>query len=46
MAEAQNSESFEQIVEWAYRTLPQEIRDLPDFPGIQVADKPPEDILR
>jgi len=46
MGEAEHSESFEQIVEWAYRTLPQEIRDLPDFPGIQVADEPPGDILK
>jgi len=46
MAEAKHSESFEQIVEWAYRTLPQKIRDLPDFPGIQVADEPLEDILK
>jgi len=46
MAEARRSESFEEIVEWAYRTLPQEIRDLPDFPGIQVADEPPEGILK
>jgi predicted Zn-dependent protease with MMP-like domain len=38
--------SFEEIVEWAYGTLPQEIRDLPDFPGIQVADEPPEDVLK
>jgi predicted Zn-dependent protease with MMP-like domain len=46
MAEATNSESFEEVVEWAYGTLPQEIRDLPDFPGIQVADEPPEDVLK
>src|SRR6267378_951605 len=46
MAEATNSESFDEIVEWAYGTLPQEIRDLPDFPGIQVADEPPEDVLK
>ena len=46
MAETKHSESFEQIVEWAYRTLPQKIRELPDFPGIQVADEPPEDILK
>jgi predicted Zn-dependent protease with MMP-like domain len=46
MAEAKHSESFEQIVEWAYSTLPQEIRDLPDFPGIQVADEPPEGVLK
>jgi predicted Zn-dependent protease with MMP-like domain len=42
MAEATNSESFEEVVEWAYGTLPLEIRDLPDFPGIQVADEPRE----
>jgi predicted Zn-dependent protease with MMP-like domain len=46
MAEATNSEKFEEIVEWAYSTLPQKIRDQPDFPGIQVADEPPEDILQ
>jgi predicted Zn-dependent protease with MMP-like domain len=46
MAEAPHSQSFEEIVEWAYRTLPQKIRDLPDFPGIQVADEPPTDILK
>jgi hypothetical protein len=46
MAEATNSESFAEVVEWAYGTLPQEIRDLPDFPGIQVADEPPEDVLK
>jgi predicted Zn-dependent protease with MMP-like domain len=45
MAETRNSEDFEQIVEWAYRTLPQKIRELPDFPGIQVADEPPAGIL-
>ena len=46
MAEGTNPESFEEIVEWAYSTLPQKIRDLPDFPGIQVADEPPEDLLK
>lgn len=45
MVKAANPESFEQIVEWAYNTLPQEVKDQPDFPGIQVADEPPEDIL-
>jgi predicted Zn-dependent protease with MMP-like domain len=40
--EATGSETFEDIVEWAYSTLPQKIRDLPDFPGIQVVDEPPE----
>jgi len=28
-------------MEWACSTLPQKISDLPDFPGIQVADEPP-----
>ena len=41
-----NPESFEQVVEWAYSTLPQEVRDLPDFPGIQVLDEPPADVLK
>jgi predicted Zn-dependent protease with MMP-like domain len=45
MAEATNSESFEEIVEWAYNTLPRKIRDLPDFPGIQIAEEPPDDVL-
>jgi hypothetical protein len=39
MAGTTNPESFEEIVEWAYSTLPQKIRDLPDFPGIQVVDE-------
>ena len=26
-------------------TLPQKVRDLPDFPGIQVVDEPPADVL-
>ncbi len=46
MVDKAGSESFEAIVEWAYSTLPQEIRDLPDFPGIQVADEPPADMLK
>jgi predicted Zn-dependent protease with MMP-like domain len=45
MAETINPKSFEEIVEWAYGTLPQKIRDLPDFPGIQVVDEPPVDVL-
>jgi predicted Zn-dependent protease with MMP-like domain len=45
MTEAPNSASFEQIAEWAYSTLPEEIRKLPDFPGIQVADEPPEEMF-
>ena len=46
MAGATNPESFEQIVEWAYSTLPQKIKDLPDFPGIQVVDEPPADVFK
>jgi predicted Zn-dependent protease with MMP-like domain len=46
MSESTNSESFEEIVQWAYSTLPQRIRDLPDFPGIQVVDEPPKEVLR
>jgi predicted Zn-dependent protease with MMP-like domain len=45
MADNTNPESFQEIVEWAYSTLPKEIRDLPDFPGIQVVDEPPADVL-
>ncbi|MFZ1919836.1 MAG: metallopeptidase family protein [Terriglobales bacterium] len=46
MGNATNPESFGEIVEWAYSTLPENVRDLPDFPGIEVADEPPADILR
>jgi len=46
MAEVPKAESFEEIVEWAYNTLPKKVRDLPDFPGIQVADEPPKEILK
>jgi predicted Zn-dependent protease with MMP-like domain len=45
MADTTRSESFEEIVEWAYGTLPQKIKDLPDFPGIQVMDEPPSNVL-
>jgi predicted Zn-dependent protease with MMP-like domain len=45
MTEASNTANFEQIVEWAYGTLPEEIRNLPDFPGIQVADEPPDEMF-
>ena len=41
-----SSDDFEEIVQWAYSTLPQKIRDLPDFPGIQVVDEPPPDVLK
>lgn len=46
MSEATQIESFEEIVEWAYSTLPKKVRDLPDFPGIQIAEEPPEEILK
>src|ERR1041385_5250916 len=46
MADAANPESFEEIVEWAYSTLPQKIRRLPDFPGIQVLDEPPAEVFK
>ena len=45
MAGTTNPEKFDEIVEWAYSTLPRKIRDLPDFPGIQVVDEPPADAL-
>jgi len=31
---------FEEIVEWAYSNLPQKIKDVPDFSGIQEGDSP------
>jgi len=46
MTEPTDAESFEQIVEWAYNTLPQKIKNLPDFPGIQVVDEPPREALK
>jgi predicted Zn-dependent protease with MMP-like domain len=45
MADTANPETFEDIVDWAYSTLPRKIRELPDFPGIQVVDEPPADVL-
>jgi predicted Zn-dependent protease with MMP-like domain len=45
MADTTSSESFEEIMEWAYSTLPQKIKDLPDFPGLQVMDEPPSHVL-
>ncbi|HLW54662.1 MAG TPA: metallopeptidase family protein [Candidatus Angelobacter sp.] len=45
MADATDPKSFEEIVEWAYSTLPRKVRDLPDFPGIQVVDEPPAEVL-
>ncbi|MGC9990347.1 MAG: hypothetical protein ABSC07_17335, partial [Terriglobales bacterium] len=41
-----NQETFDEIVEWAYSTLPQKVKDQPDFPGIQVAEEPPADVLK
>jgi predicted Zn-dependent protease with MMP-like domain len=46
MTQPTDTESFEQIVEWAYSTLPEKIRELPDFPGIQVVDEPPHEALK
>lgn len=46
MEDTTNPESFEEIVQWAYSTLPQKIRRLPDFPGIQVLDEPPPEVLK
>jgi predicted Zn-dependent protease with MMP-like domain len=45
MADTTKPTSFEEIVEWAYSTLPQKIRRMPDFPGIQVVDEPPAEVL-
>jgi predicted Zn-dependent protease with MMP-like domain len=45
MADAADPKSFEEIVEWAYITLPEKVRRLPDFPGIQVVDEPPPEVF-
>ena len=45
MEDTTTPEDFEKIVEWAYSTLPQKIRRLPDFPGIQVVDEPPPEVF-
>jgi hypothetical protein len=46
MVDTEDPKTFEEIVEWAYGTLPQKIREPPDFPGIQVVDEPPTDVLQ
>jgi predicted Zn-dependent protease with MMP-like domain len=46
MSESIDAKSFDEIVQWAYSTLPQKIRELPDFPGIQVLDEPPKGVLK
>jgi predicted Zn-dependent protease with MMP-like domain len=46
MTEASTDPSFEKIVEWASRTLPEKIRNLLNVPGIQVADEPPEEMFQ
>jgi predicted Zn-dependent protease with MMP-like domain len=46
MVEATGSQTFEEIVKWAYSTLPRKIKELPDFPGIQIAEEPPVDVLK
>jgi predicted Zn-dependent protease with MMP-like domain len=45
MAQTQSAQKFEDVVEWAYSTLPQKIRELPDFPGIQVINEPPKELF-
>jgi predicted Zn-dependent protease with MMP-like domain len=46
MSEGTGSQTFEEIVKWAYSTLPRKIRELADFPGIQIVDEPPPDVLK
>ena len=46
MPERPHRETFEELVEWAYGTLPPKVKDLPDFPGIQILDEPPEEVLK
>jgi len=41
-----SSDVFAGLVQSAYDTLPEKIRNLPDFPGIQVADEPPEEMFQ
>jgi predicted Zn-dependent protease with MMP-like domain len=41
MTEPSNTARFEKIVQSAYSTMPELIRNLPDFPGIQVVDEAP-----
>lgn len=45
MAQTPSAQTFEDTVEWAYSTLPQKIRELPDFPGIQVINEPPKEMF-
>jgi predicted Zn-dependent protease with MMP-like domain len=45
MTEPSNTASFEKIVQWAYSTMPEKIRNLPDFLGIQIADEPPVEMF-
>src|SRR6202050_1160094 len=45
MADTTSPKALEEIVAWASSPLPQKIRDLPDFPGIQVVDEPPADVF-
>jgi predicted Zn-dependent protease with MMP-like domain len=39
-------EEFSALVEAAYKTLPEDVRSLEDFPGISILDEPPESILK
>ena len=45
MIDSSSNSSFEQILRWAYSTLPEDVRNLPDSPGVQIADEPPEEIF-
>jgi predicted Zn-dependent protease with MMP-like domain len=45
MTEGTDPATFEKIVEFAYNSLPQKVKDLPDFPGIQVVDEPPKEMF-
>jgi predicted Zn-dependent protease with MMP-like domain len=45
MTEPSNTARFEKIVQWAHSTMPEKIRNLPDFPGIQVVDEPPVEMF-
>src|ERR1051326_8843584 len=46
MVDAIDPTNFDELVQWAYSTLPQKIRRLPDFPGIQVVDEPPAEVFK
>jgi len=39
-------EEFGALVEAAYKTLPENVRSLEDFPGISILNEPPESVLK